>query len=253
MKTVWITGATSGIGQATALRMARQGYRLVLTGRRKERLEALKKELERDFGVEVRLLPLDIRDREAVAAAVESLPAEWQAVDILVNNAGLAAGLEPLNEGDPDDWEAMIDTNVKGVLYITRLLCRGMIARRSGHIVNIGSIAGRQTYADGAVYCASKHALQALSEGMRIDFLPHNIRVSEIRPGMVETEFSTVRFHGDAERAKRVYRGIEPLTGDDIAGVIEWLTGLPPHVNINTVEVMPTRQADAHYTHREER
>ena len=253
MKTVWITGATSGIGRATAVRMARSGHRLVLTGRRKERLEELKGDLEQEFGVEVRLLSFDIRDSKAVAEAVESLPPAWQSVDVLVNNAGLAAGLEPLNEGNLDDWEAMIDTNVKGVLYITRLLSRGMIARRSGHIVNIGSISGRQTYANAAVYCASKHALNALSEGMRIDFLPHNIRVSEIRPGMVETEFSTVRFHGDSERAKQVYRGVAPLTGDDIAGVIEWLTGLPPHVNINSVEVMPIQQADAHYTHREER
>ena len=252
MKTVLITGATSGIGRAAAVRMARLGCRLILTGRREDRLSALGAELERDFGVEVRLLPFDIRDRAAVESAMESLPEGWRSIDVLVNNAGLAAGLEPINEGDVADWEAMIDTNVKGVLYITRIVSNGMIARKSGHIINIGSIAGRQTYANGAVYCASKHALHALSEGMRIDLLSHNIKVSEIRPGMVETEFSTVRFHGDTQRADNVYKGVEPLTGDDIASVIEWLAGLPPHVNINSIEVMPTQQADAYYTYRKE-
>jgi NADP-dependent 3-hydroxy acid dehydrogenase YdfG len=250
MKTAIITGATSGIGRATAVRLARLGYRLILTGRRKERLEALKSELERDFQAEIWPLPLDMRDRTAVEAALEALPSAWQTIDVLVNNAGLAAGFEPIDRGDPQDWEAMIDTNVKGALYITRIVSRGMIARRSGHIINLGSIAGTQVYADGAVYCASKHALHALSQGMRIDLLPHNIKVSEIRPGMVNTEFSTVRFHGDTQRAAQVYQGVEPLTGDDIASIVEWLVSLPPHMNVNDIEVMPTAQANAYYTHR---
>ena len=252
MKTALITGATSGIGQATALRLARLGYRLILTGRRKERLDALKTHLEQDFGIEVRALHFDIRDQLAVSAAVESLPEAWGQIDILVNNAGLAAGFEPINEGCLTDWEAMIDTNVKGVLYITRIVSSRMIARRSGHIINLGSIAGTQAYANGAVYCASKHALHALSQGMRIDLLPHNIKVTEVRPGMVHTEFSTVRFHGDTQRANNVYKGVEPLVGDDIAAIVEWLVGLPPHMNVNDIEVMPTQQANAYYTHRKE-
>ena len=234
------------------MRLARLGYRLILTGRRKERLDALKTHLEQDFGVEVRALHFDIRDQFAVSAAVESLPEAWGQIDILVNNAGLAAGFEPINEGCLTDWEAMIDTNVKGVLYITRIVSSRMIARKSGHIINLGSIAGTQAYANGAVYCASKHALHALSQGMRIDLLPHNIKVTEVRPGMVHTEFSTVRFHSDTQRANNVYKGVEPLVGDDIAAIVEWLVGLPPHMNVNDIEVMPTQQANAYYTHRKE-
>ena len=252
MKTAIITGATSGIGRATAIRLARLGYRLILTGRRQERLETLKTQLEQKYGAEILILCFDIRNQPAVASAMESLPEAWRAVDLLVNNAGLAAGLEPINEGSLDDWEAMIDTNVKGVLYITRIVSNGMIARRSGHIVNIGSIAGTQAYANGAAYCASKHALHALSQGMRIDLLPYNIKVSEIRPGMVNTEFGTVRFHGDRQRADNVYKGVDPLTGDDIASIIEWLVGQPPHMNVNDIEVMPTQQANAYYTYRVE-
>ena len=234
------------------MRLARLGYRLILTGRRKERLDALKTHLEQDFRVEVRALHFDIRDQLAVSAAVESLPEAWGQIDILVNNAGLAAGFEPINEGCLTDWEAMIDTNVKGVLYITRIVSSRMIARKSGHIINLGSIAGTQAYANGAVYCASKHALHALSQGMRIDLLPHNIKVTEVRPGMVHTEFSTVRFHGDTQRENNVYKGVEPLVGDDIAAIVEWLVGLPPHMNVNDIEVMPTQQANAYYTHRKE-
>lgn len=253
MKTALITGATSGIGHATALRMARCGYRLILTGRRKERLEVLRTEVEKDFPqLEVRLLNFDIRDQAAVSAAMESLPQDWRTIDLLVNNAGLASGLEPINEGALSDWESMIDTNVKGVLYITKIISNWMIARKSGHIVNIGSISGVQTYANGAVYCASKHAMHALSQGMRIDLLPYNIKVSEIRPGMVETEFGTVRFHGDTQRADNVYKGVEPLTADDIASIIEWLVGQPPHMNVNDIEVMPIQQANAYYTYRKE-
>lgn len=251
MRTALITGATSGIGEATARRLGGLGYRLILTGRRSHRLEAVKRQIVSDFGVEVLALTFDIRERAAVEAAITGLPADWRNIGILVNNAGLAAGLEHIDRGDPDDWDRMIDTNVKGVLYITRQVAPLMIASgKGGHIVNIGSIAGRQTYENGAVYCASKHAVNALSQGMRIDFLKQGIKVSQVRPGMVDTEFSTVRFHGDKERADAVYNGVTPLTGDDIARVIEWIVTLPPHININDIEVMPDRQADAFYTYR---
>lgn len=245
-----ITGATSGIGKATALRLAKNDINLILTGRRRDRLQALKAEIENEYGVEVVTLAFDIRDKEAVATAVDSLPEEWKAIDILVNNAGLAAGFEHINEGVIDDWEAMIDTNVKGVLYITRIVSNLMIPRGHGHIINLGSIAGVMTYENGAVYCASKHAMHALSQGMRIDLLSHNIKVSEIRPGMVNTEFSTVRFHGDTEKADKVYTGVRPLVGDDIASIIEWLVQMPVHMNINEIEVMPTPQANSFYTYR---
>ena len=250
MRTALITGATSGIGEATARRFGALGYRLILTGRRSHRLEAVKRAIETEHKTEILALSFDIRERAAVERAIAGLPDTWKQIDILVNNAGLAAGLEHIDEGDPDDWERMIDTNVKGLLYITRQVAPLMIASGSGHIVNIGSIAGRQTYENGAVYCASKHAVNALSQGMRIDLLKHGIKVSQIRPGMVDTEFSTVRFHGDQARADAVYKGITPLTGDDIARVVEWIATLPPHMNINDIEVMPDRQADAFYTWR---
>lgn len=250
MRTALITGATSGIGEATALRLASLGYRLILTGRRSHRLETLKRRITTEYHTEVLPLTFDIRERTAVEEAIAGLPREWRTIDILVNNAGLAAGLEHIDQSDPDDWDRMIDTNVKGLLYITRQVAPLMIAASGGHIVNIGSIAGRETYENGAAYCASKHAVNALSQGMRIDFLRHGIKVSQIRPGMVNTEFSTVRFHGDKERADGVYKGVTPLTGDDIARVIEWIVTLPPHININDIEVMPDRQADAFYTYR---
>lgn len=250
MRTALITGATSGIGEATARRFGALGYRLILTGRRSHRLEAVKRAIETEHKTEILALSFDIRERAAVERAIAGLPDTWKQIDILVNNAGLAAGLEHIDEGDPDDWERMIDTNVKGLLYITRQVAPLMIASGGGHIVNIGSIAGRQTYENGAVYCASKHAVNALSQGMRIDLLKHGIKVSQIRPGMVDTEFSTVRFHGDQARADAVYKGITPLTGDDIARVVEWIATLPPHININDIEVMPDRQADAFYTWR---
>lgn len=250
MRTALITGATSGIGEATARRFGALGYRLILTGRRSHRLEAVKRAIETEHKTEILALSFDIRERAAVERAIAGLPDTWKQIDILVNNAGLAAGLEHIDEGNPDDWERMIDTNVKGLLYITRQVAPLMIASGSGHIVNIGSIAGRQTYENGAVYCASKHAVNALSQGMRIDLLKHGIKVSQIRPGMVDTEFSTVRFHGDQARADAVYKGITPLTGDDIARVVEWIATLPPHININDIEVMPDRQADAFYTWR---
>lgn len=247
-KTAIITGATSGIGKATALRFAKLGINLILTGRRAERLDQLKKELEASFPmVRVKTLCFDIRDRHQVEMQDFML---FGSVDYLVNNAGLAAGLEHIDQGDPRDWDAMIDTNVKGVLYITRIVSQKMVAQKSGHIINIGSIAGIQTYENGAAYCASKHAMHALSQGMRLDFLSHGIKVSQVRPGMVETEFSQVRFHGDTQRAANVYKGVTPLTGDDIASVIEWIITQPEHVNINDIEVMPSAQANAYTTYR---
>lgn len=249
--TALVTGATSGIGEATARALGAEGYRVIITGRRSERLKELKASLKSE-GVQVTLLSFDVRDPKACKAAIDSLPAKYSNIDILVNNAGLAAGLEHIDQGDLNDWDAMIDTNVKGVLHITRCVAAKMIARGSGHIVNIGSIAGTQTYENGAVYCASKHALHALSQGMRMDFLSHGIRVTEIRPGMVETEFSTVRFHGDQERANNVYNGVTPLTGDDVAEAILWALTLPPHVNIDEIVITPVQQANAYYTYRKQ-
>ena len=242
-KQALITGATSGIGRATALRLSADGWDVAATGRRAERLDALRREIEAAGGG-CRTLAFDIRDEAACHAALDGL----ERIDLLVNNAGLAAGFEHLDRGSTADWNAMIDTNVKGLLYVSQIVARKMIAAGGGHIVNIGSIAGTQPYENGAVYCASKHAVHALSQGMRMDLLSHGIKVTEIRPGMVDTEFSTVRFHGDRERAREVYRGIEPLTGDDIARIVAWIVSLPAHVNINDIEVMPARQANAYLT-----
>ncbi len=269
-----ITGATAGIGRAIALRLAGLGYRLILVGRRAHRLEAVKREIEaqnqaqnqtqnqaqnqaqieaQNSGTQVFALVLDVSDRGGVEQAVAQLPEQWRGIDVLVNNAGGALGLEHIDEGDPDDWDRMIDTNVKGLLYMTRAVVP-LIKQRGagGHIINIGSIAGRQTYENGAVYCATKYAVNALTQGMRIDLLRDGIRVSQVRPGMVDTEFSTVRFHGDAQRAAGVYAGLTPLVADDVAGVVEWILSLPGHVNVNDIEVVPTRQADAFYTDRTE-
>lgn len=242
-----ITGATSGIGQATANKLAKLGYNLIITGRRADRLAEIKTHIESQYKVRVAALDFDIRDRQQVELQDFTV---FGSIDILVNNAGLAAGLEHIDQGDTNDWDSMIDTNVKGVLYITRVISKIMISQGYGHIINIGSIAGIQVYENGAAYCASKHAMHALSQGMRLDFLSHGIKVSEIRPGMVETEFSKVRFHGDTDRANNVYKGVEPLSANDIAGVIEWIVTLPPHVNINDIEVMPTAQASAFTTYR---
>ena len=250
-KTAFITGASSGIGAATARALAELGYDLVITGRRTDRLQALNDRLEKEFGVKALALGFDVRDRFQTESAIDALPGHFRAIDVLVNNAGLASGLEHIDEGDPMDWDKMIDTNVKGLLYVTRAVSRMMIeSGRGGHIVNIGSIAGTQPYENGAVYCASKHAVHALSQGMRMDLLSRGIKVTEIRPGMVDTEVSTVRFHGDRERAREVYRGVEPLTGDDIARIVAWIVSLPPHVNINDIEVMPAQQANAYLTYR---
>lgn len=240
-----ITGATAGIGKATATEFASKGYDLVITGRRRERLDALKQELETTFNVQVLALCFDVRSEQEVKAAIESLPEAFKAIDVLVNNAGLAAGLAPIQDGRIDHWERMIDTNIKGLLYITRYVSGLMIPRKKGHIINVGSIAGKEVYANGNVYCATKHAVDALNKGMRIDMLPHHIRVSAVNPGMVETEFSIVRYDGDKERASKVYEGLVPLSAEDVAETINWMASRPAHVNISDVIITPTIQANA--------
>lgn len=249
--TVMITGATSGIGEACARRYAREGCRLILTGRREDRLEALSASLQEEYGCDILNFCFDLRERESTQAMLENLPEEWTHIDILINNAGLAVGLNPIHEGDWDDWERMIDTNIKGLLYVTRIVAPRMVARGSGHIVNIGSIAGREVYPSGVVYSATKHAVDAMSKGMRMDLLPHGIRVSQIAPGAVETEFSLVRFKGDADKAGKVYEGYEPLRAEDIAEAAWYITQQPPHVNINDILIMPTAQAAALVWHKE--
>lgn len=243
-KIALITGATSGIGEAAALKMAGNGFGVIITGRRQDRLNLLKAKLE-EAGSHVLTLCFDVRNEEEVNGGLESLPPEWQDIDVLVNNAGLAAGMEPLQQGNSMDWNRMIDTNVKGLLYVTHFVSQGMIARKKGHIVNIGSIAGKEVYPNGNVYCATKHAVDALTKGMRFDLLPHNIKVTQICPGAVETEFSIVRFHGDKQRADKVYEGYECLVADDIAECIWFAVSRPPHVNVNDMVVMPTAQASA--------
>jgi len=247
-KTVLITGATSGIGEATAIKFAEATYRLIITGRRKDRLNDLTENLVQEYGIDVLPLCFDVRDNLQVEKYLGNLPEEWQKVDILVNNAGLAAGLSHIDEGDRDDWDRMIDTNIKGLLYVTRAIAPGMVSRQSGHIINISSIAGKEVYENGGVYCASKHAVDALSKGMRIDLLKHGIKVTNIAPGMVETEFSVVRFRGDRERADAVYKGIQALKGEDVAEAIFYCASLPAHVCINDLVITPTAQAGAHYS-----
>jgi len=240
---VFITGATSGIGKSTALLFAKNNYNLIVTGRREERLSELKKELESNFKINVTTLCFDIRDKAEVENAINSLSIENKKIDILINNAGLAAGLSNLQDGNLNHWEQMIDTNVKGLLYVTKIISNLMITNSSGHIINIGSIAGKEVYANGNVYCASKFAVDALNKAMRIDLLPHNIKVTAVNPGMVETEFSIVRFDGDKERAKKVYEGLQPLKPEDIAETIFWVANRPSHVNINDIVIMPSAQA----------
>jgi 3-hydroxy acid dehydrogenase/malonic semialdehyde reductase len=244
-KIALITGATAGIGEATALLFAREGYNLILTGRRSERLDALAKRINKKHNVEIAVSSFDVRNRLEVIDNLENLPAKWKKVNVLVNNAGLSQGLDPIDKGSFDDWETMIDTNVKGLLYVTKVVSNWMITNGGGHIVNMGSIAGKEVYPNGNVYCASKHAVDALSQGMRIDLLPHGIRVTAVHPGAVETEFSVVRFHGDEARAKKVYDGFTPLAADDIAETIWFAVSRPAHVNINELIVMPTAQATA--------
>ena len=244
-KIALITGATSGIGRAVADIFAENKYNLIVTGRRSERLQELKAALERQHGISVLALCFDVRDNDEVVRNIESLPVEWRNIDVLVNNAGLAVGLNHIQDGVLDDWERMIDTNIKGLLYVTRAVSPLMVARNSGHIVNICSVAGKEVYENGNVYCATKHAVDALSKAMRIDMLGHNIKVTNICPGAVETEFSIVRFKGDTQRAAGTYKGIEPLTGRDIAECIYFAVSLPQHVCINDMMIMPTAQADS--------
>ncbi len=243
-KIVLITGASSGIGAACAEIFASNHYDLVLVARRKEKLEALAADLKARFGVQVLNVELDVRDAKAVATKLNALPDNWKKIDVLVNNAGLSQGLDPIHEGNLDDWDTMIDTNIKGLLYVTRLISPWMVQQQSGHIVNIGSIAGKETYANGNVYCASKHAVDSLNKAMRIDLLPHGIKVSGIHPGAVETEFSEVRFKGDKERAKAVYQGFEPLLAADIADAVWYAVSRPAHVNVNDLVIMPSAQAN---------
>jgi 3-hydroxy acid dehydrogenase/malonic semialdehyde reductase len=240
-----ITGATSGIGKHTAIEFAKNGYHLIITGRRQERLSELKAYLIKEYGVNVIDLCFDVRDEQQVKDAFNSLQEEYHNLDVLVNNAGLAAGLSSIQDGKLHHWEQMIDTNIKGLLYVTKHVSQWMIKNRKGHIINIGSIAGKEVYANGNVYCATKHAVDALNKGMRIDLLPYGIKVSSINPGMVETEFSIVRFDGDEERAKKVYENIVPLKPEDIAETIYWMATRPAHVNINDLLIMPTIQANA--------
>lgn len=250
MKTALITGATSGIGAACARKFAGAGYRLIITARRSEQLAVMAGELEKEFSTAVLPLCFDVRDRDAVKRALDSLPAAWRDIDVLVNNAGLALGLEPEYAGDFTDWETMIDTNIKGLLYMTRLIVPGMIARQQGHIINIGSVAGDAAYAGGAVYCATKAAVKILSDGLRIDLAHTPVRVTNLKPGLVETNFSQVRFHGDAERAAKVYQGIQPLSGDDIADVALYAAQAPAHVQIAEVLILATHQASGSFIYR---
>lgn len=249
-KIALITGATSGIGAACARRFAQGGYDLIVTGRRHEELQKLRSEIER-LGVEAWPLCFDVRDRAATQTAIAGLPERWQQIDVLVNNAGLARGLEPTYEGDFTDWDEMIDTNIKGLLHMTRYVVPLMVARNRGHVINIGSVAGDAAYAGGNVYCATKSAVKTLSDGLRIDVAHTRLRVTNVKPGLVETNFSKVRFHGDDERASKVYQGIKPLTGDDIADVAFYAAAAPEHVQIAEVLVLATHQASGSVMHRE--
>lgn len=250
-KIALITGATSGIGEACAQTFAQQGYNLILLARRKDRLDKIANHLEDKYAIVVQKVLADVREKTNLSIALEALPADWKKVDVLINNAGLSQGLDPIDKGNTEDWDTMIDTNVKGLLYVTKIVSNWMIPHKSGRIINIGSIAGQEVYQNGNVYCASKHAVDALNKGMRIDLLPHGIKVSAVNPGMVETEFSIVRFKGDEERAKNVYKGLEPLIAPDIADAIWYIVSRPKHVNINDMLIMPSAQATATIVNRE--
>lgn len=250
LKTIFITGATSGFGKAIAGKFAQNKFRIIITGRREERLRDFSSELKQQFNSEVLTLNFDVRKKKEVEDSVASIPGDWKQIDILVNNAGLASGLDVINEGKPDDWDQMIDTNVKGLLYTTRAILPFMVERKQGHIINIGSTAAKYVYEKGNVYCASKFAVDALTQAMRIDLLKHNIRVTGIHPGAAETEFSLVRFKGDEERAKTVYKGFQPLTAEDIADSVYFCATLPPHVCINELVITPTAQANPFYINR---
>ena len=244
-RTVLITGASAGIGEACAVVFAAEGARLILAARRRERLEVLAARLTEAHGAAVHVIDFDVRQREAVNVAIESLPVECGSIDVLINNAGLSRGLDRLHEGVPDDWEEMIDTNIKGLLWVDRAVTPGMVQRGGGHVIHIGSIAGRQTYPRGNVYCATKHAVRALTDGLRLDLAGTGVRVTSIDPGMVDTEFSMVRFHGDRERAENVYHGMTPLAADDVAQAVLFAATRPPHVTVGEVLLLPTDQASA--------
>lgn len=249
-KTILITGATSGIGEACARKFAAMGSNLILNGRNEDKLERLKQELTA-LGIEVLTLPFDVRDRQAMRQALDSLQGQWKAIDVLINNAGLVLGMDKEHEGSLDEWDVVIDTNIKALLAMTRMIVPGMIERGCGHIINIGSIAGDAAYAGGGVYCATKAAVKALSDGLRIDLVDTPLRVTNIKPGMVETNFSVIRFRGDQQKADAVYEGIQPLTGDDIADVVYYAASAPAHVQIAEVLVMPTYQATGTICHRQ--
>jgi len=240
-KLVLVTGASAGIGEAIARAFADAGARVIIAARRAEKLEALKATLgERCFALE-----LDVRDREAVKKAIDGLPTDWQEIDILVNNAGLSRGLDKVHEGNPDGWDEMIDTNVKGLLYVTRAVVPGMVTRGRGHVINIGSLAGQEVYPNGNVYCATKHAVGAITKGLMLDLVESPVRVSTVDPGLVETEFSQVRFYGDNDRAEKVYQGYQPLRGEDVAEAVVWVAGRPAHVDVAQMLILPTAQASA--------
>ena len=250
-KIVLITGATSGLGAAIARKFAENGDHLILTGRRENRLDSITRELIKTYHVEILPLIFDVRKLKEVEDALEILPENWRNIDVLINNAGLAVGLDPIHEGVIDDWERMIDTNVKGLLYMSRVFVPLMVARKKGHIINIGSIAGKEVYPNGNVYCGSKFAVDAISKAMRIDLLPHHIKVTQVAPGAVHTEFSLVRFKGDQKRAEAVYNGFRPLIASDVADVVYYVTTLPEHVNINDLVIMPTAQASSMHFNRQ--
>lgn len=244
-KTVFITGSTSGIGRACAVKFAKNGFRIILNGRREERIRQLADHLSKTYQTEVFNLAFDVRNKTEVYAAIDRLPEEWRHIDVLINNAGLALGLSNIDNGLEEDWEQMIDTNVKGLLYVSKAIMKYMMERKKGHIINIGSIAGRQTYLKGNVYCATKHAVESITEGMRMELVEDNIKVTLLSPGAVKTEFSEVRFKGDKEKAEKVYDGFQPLHPEDVAECAFFCVNLPGHVNINDMLVMPTAQASA--------
>ncbi len=250
-KIVFITGATAGFGEACAYKFAEHGYDLIINGRRTDRLQALADTLEKKYNVAVLCLPFDVREEKAVLTSIDSIPAEWKKIDVLINNAGLAMGRDYFDEGNLDDWNVMIDTNVKGFLYVGKAVSQLMVLQKQGHIINMGSVAGRQVYEKGNVYCASKYAVDAITQGMRIDLLRHNIKVTSINPGAAETEFSIVRFKGDTSTVKKIYDGLKPLTAADVAEVIYYCTTLPPHVCINDLSITCLQQADAIYFNRQ--
>jgi len=246
-KTILITGATAGFGKAIAYKFAEHGWNLIITGRREERLKEIESDLVKTFSVKVLSIKFDVRNSKEVEEAINSIPHDWKKIDVLVNNAGLASGFSLIQDANIEDWEKMIDTNVKGLLYVSKQVLPLMIAQGFGHVINIGSIAGKQPYLKGNVYCATKFAVDAISRTMRIDLLPHRIKVTNVSPGAAETEFSLVRFHGDAERAKKTYQGYSALSAEDVADIIFFAATRPPHVVMNEIEITPLAQASAYY------